>query len=128
MKTIKKQYAVKKLDGTALSLEDFLYELPNINKNIWAVLWVHATPINDNINILEIEDEINNSKTVKFLTADELVVFTKQFFQILEIFIIGDANIKNLQRHENDVLYYSSCEYVIELFDSSYWFINNQYF
>jgi hypothetical protein len=125
MKTIKKQYAIKKLDGTALLLEDFLYELPNVNKNIWAVLWIHAIPINNNINILEIENEINNANTIKFLTTDELVVFTKQFFQILEIFIIGDANVKNLQRHENDDLYYSSCEYVIELFDSSYWFINN---
>jgi hypothetical protein len=125
MKTIKKQYAIKKLDGTALLLEDFLYELPNVNKNIWAVLWIHAIPINNNINILEIENEINNANTINFLTTDELVVFTKQFFQILEIFIIGDANVKNLQRHENDDLYYSSCEYVIELFDSSYWFINN---
>lgn len=86
----------------------------------WKVMWLEGIS-NKGENILKLEDTINQSLNGVSYSYQELLDLSDSLSQLIEVVVIGDREENKLIRYKNDVEMYNSCEYVIELVDSSYW-------
>lgn len=109
----------------SVSLFDILEQLDKAEAYFWKILWLEAKGELIKGNILELEEEINNSENGYIINFPELIKFAERIDQIIEIVIIGSANIDFLRRYEADEDMKDSCDYCIELVDSSYWLISS---
>jgi len=107
----------------SVELKDILMSIINGDHLKWSILWLEAIgevgkPMAD------FEKEIRNSEQGLLIEWNHLLEFSKKIDQVIEITLLGDTNVSKLRRYPDDETMYSSCEYTIELVDSSYWIVH----
>lgn len=108
-------------------LLSIINQIDGLDKYYWSIQWFEGISI-ESINILEIEKEIKNSKNGILMNSEDLIEFIRPIKQIFEIVILGDKNKEKLYRYLNDDEAKLSCQFYIELVDSSYWEVASQDF
>lgn len=109
----------------SVSLIDILKQINKAGECIWKILWLQATGKLQKGNMIDFEEEVNNSNTGYFISFPELLKFAESVDQVIEILLIGSHNIDQLRRYESDRDMRNACDYCIELIDSSYWEISS---
>lgn len=97
----------------------------------WGLLWLEAVgELAGRKSMIDLDKEINNSENGVMVTWEELIELSNQIIQGINLLIIGDRENVNIKKYIIDKEMYSSCDYTIELIDSSYWIIhsNNEIF
>lgn len=88
----------------------------------WAILDLEATgDLGGGKDMLDLEQEIEQSPTGLLMSWDELVSLARAFFQVINTVIVGckdAASVPKLHPEEN---LYASSEIVLEAIDSSLW-------
>lgn len=92
----------------------------------WSILWLEATGDIGSISMLEYEKKIKREERGLLIDWEDLFELSGKFYQIIDLILIGDKDSNNLRRYKDDNNMYSTCYYVIELIDSSYWLIHSK--
>lgn len=124
MKTIK----INGEDSSVLSVElkDVLNCIDQGEKSYWGLLWLDATVIPSNEpSLVDIYREVNNSEVATVVAWEELIKLSSQINQTIDIVIIGDNDVANIIKYSTDEQMYNSCDYTLELIDSSYWIVHS---
>jgi len=88
----------------------------------WSILYLEAMGhLGEDRSMPVFENQIYNSERGLFILWDDLNLLSKEFYQIIDITIIGCKDKCALRRYKNDQEMYDSCDFVIEMIDSSYW-------
>lgn len=114
-------------DILSVRLEDLLncYDR-NEGDIFWGLLWLDVVMRPEvGYNVLELENEINNSDFGKEISLEKLLEFCSQISQAINILVVGDKDQNNIRKFEVDELMYAKCKYVLELVDSSYWIVHS---
>ncbi|MCD7899888.1 MAG: hypothetical protein LUH22_08430 [Bacteroides sp.] len=117
-----------------LGKEDEIVNLKTILKKInggenffWKILWINGSGNQEELgSVVELEQMINNSKLGIPCSWSELQLYASPSFDLEEMLIIGDSNEEVLHRYEDDELMKESCEFCIELIDTSHWEISTK--
>lgn len=125
------KFKVIQIDGNdseilSVSLKDILDNIENGEEFNWSILWLQATGDLKNKPIIEFEKEIKKSEAGYIISWNDLNELSEGFFQVIEILLIGDSIISNIKRYSEDHHMYNSCDFTIELVDSSYWLIHSK--
>lgn len=125
---MKKTIKIQKNNSSFLSvnLKDILVQIEKGEKYFWNILWIEATGKPENMNMLEFEEEVNNSENGYILSWDDLQKLSESLFQVINLLLIGDEKKENLKRYSSDGEMNLKCTFCIELVDSSYWEVNSQ--
>ncbi len=109
----------------SISLLDVLKQLGDTDTCSWKLLWLEATGRLIEGDILDLEQKVNSSENGYIISFSELMKLAESIDQIIELVLIGSSDINTLRRYESDEEMRSTCDYCIELVDSSYWEINS---
>jgi len=117
-------YGIKIETNEKEALNNAISEIPNIDKNNlnWCLLYICGMQYQG--DLLRLEREVNNSLYGKKLEWNELEEIINALNDPRDLLILGD-NIENrkITMDTEESVIYKSSEYVIELFDSSYYVI-----
>ncbi len=120
-----------KIDGDnssilSVSIIDILNCIDDQEGLNWGLFWLEASgELPGDMSMVDFEKEINHSQEGKVITWEELKDLGERFYQIIDLLLIGDEQSFNIKRYESDDQMYGSCDYTIELIDSSYWIIHS---
>ncbi|TKC12041.1 hypothetical protein FA048_00025 [Pedobacter polaris] len=110
----------------SVSLKDILGCIKSIERITWAILWLEAVAaLENNTSIVHLEDKINNSDNATIISWEQLLILSNQIIQGINLLILGDKKQSNLKKYLKDEDMFMSCDYTIELIDSSYWIIHS---
>lgn len=121
-----------KISGNAseilsVSLNAILNCIDNIENINWGLLWIEAVAkLENGESVPDFERKVNYSEAVTIFTSEKLLKFSVQIIQSIGLLIIGDNNKESIRRYSTDQEMFSSCDYTIELIDSSYWVIHSK--
>lgn len=110
-----------KENGVTIQIDEILEKINDGNLFHWAILDLEATGRLKKGYITEFEEEITKSKNGYFITWEEIKDLVTQFYQIINIILIGCKDKTFLRRYNKPLEMYENCDIVIEMFDSSYW-------
>lgn len=106
----------------SVKLQDLLEEIHDGNAYHWSILEIDALEkLGEDVRYQDLEKEIYESENGFFINWDDLNTLGRKFHQIIWITVIGCKNEKLLRRYENDQEMYETCDFVIVMFDSSFW-------
>jgi hypothetical protein len=106
----------------SVSLPDILKEITSGDSFYWSILYLDAIGhLGEGKSMPAFEEQIIESRKGFFISWDELNLLSEKFRNLMDIILIGCKNKELLQRYENDVEMYETCDITIELFDSCYW-------
>ncbi|MDO9214298.1 MAG: hypothetical protein Q8Q54_07485 [Methylococcales bacterium] len=119
MKTeIKKMF---REDGSRVQLINFLEQLPE-NNWVWSFLDFQGIGIApDNLSMDEFEGLIRSDTTGFKMSWHQLLQFAESIEQTINCLLIAVKEINDLHGNELDIDNFSSCEIVIQAFDSTEW-------
>jgi hypothetical protein len=60
------------------------------------------------------------------ISWDEVCKIDEWVFQFIDLIIIGDRNIENLKRYEDEDEIIENCQYLLELVDNTFWEISSK--
>jgi len=122
MKTKGIQISDKKNNLVSVELPDILVEISEGNSLNWSILYLYAVGHLDlNQSMPNFEEQIRNSNKGFLISWDDLNKLSKQFWDLIDITIIGCKDKILIKRYENDEEMYQKCDIVIEMIDSGYW-------
>lgn len=124
MKAVK----IKGNDDKVLSVElkDVIMCIENGSQTNWGLLWIEAVAeLDDGQSIVAFEHRVNQSAKATIFSWAELLKLSTQIIQTKEILFIGAVKKSNIKRYDSDGLMYVSCNYTVELLDSSYWEVHS---
>lgn len=108
----------------AVELSDILECIEYGDVLVWSILWLEI--IGDiSTSVPELEKSIQKSKNGLPMEWNDLKKLASRIDQVIEMLLIADNNPSNLKRYNNDQEMYDTCEFTIELIDSSYWLIHS---
>jgi hypothetical protein len=106
----------------SVKLPDILEQIENGNLFNWSILFLKASGhLGGGKSIIIFQEQINDSEAGLFIKWDELNSFSKKFFEVVDITIIGCKDKKLLRRYKEDREMYENYDIVIEMIDTSYW-------
>ncbi len=105
----------------SVNLPDILKEVPNPSLYHWSILELHGMGNLVGKSVPDFEDEINDSDEGLAISWNDLNVLAAQYRQIIDMILIGSKDKTDLKRYENDQMMYETCDFVIWMFDSSFW-------
>ncbi len=106
----------------SVTLPEILEEIVDGDLFYWSILFFEGSgllPLDKSIVVLA--EEINTSKKGYILEWNELKLLVRNFYEILNILIIGCKDKNKILRYDDDQKMYESCDIVIEMFDSCFW-------
>lgn len=103
-----------------VSLDDILIKICNGNKFFWNILWIEDA---FSEKISDLSKKINHSPDGFGLSWDMLLELNKQFALLTDITLMGNQDASKNRRYINERTMYESCDIVIQLIDSGYWFV-----
>lgn len=105
-----------------LHILDFIKDNINVFDTHWAILFIDAigTKSVETFKFPDDKEKINKKIKPNIISWNELIKFSSNFDQIIEICIIGCYSITSVQRYGDDSDMKNSCDIVIEVVDSSY--------
>jgi len=88
----------------------------------WVILDLEATGnLGDGKNILDLEQEIQQSPKGLLVSWDKLISLSRCFFQVINAVIVGCKDSTSVPRLQPGEDFYKSSEIVLEAIDSSLW-------
>lgn len=105
----------------SVSIHQILKNVNRCEQFYWGILWLKGI----GENILKLEKSINKNQDGYILSWFELEETLSNIDSIEEILLVGDLDKFKLKRYESDTEMRLSCEYCIELVDSSYWLVSS---
>jgi hypothetical protein len=110
----------------SVTLRDLL-ELITISYDYnWSIIWLWATgDLRPEFSISDLQKDVKDNANGVSLTWDELNYLSRKFSQVIDLVLVADKDYTKLKKYATDEEMNSSCDYVIELIDSSYWIINS---
>lgn len=127
MKITTLKIADKKTEILSITLLDILRSINNGSLLHWSVLYLWATgKLKNNQSMPDFEEKINNSQNGLLINWDELYDLSKQFYQVIDLLLIGSTKEENLKRYKNEQTMGEKCDIVIEMHDSSFWLISSK--
>ena len=113
-----------------VSLKDVLPCLQAPSTMQWCLLWLNGwyseewmmngMPNND------FEEAVNNSSNGISITMQQVQLLADISGQVINALLLGSNEAANLKRYDNDEQMYEACDYVIEVFDSSYLIVHSK--
>lgn len=126
MKT-KKQTMFRK-DGSRVQLSDMLKLLPQ-NEWVWSLLDFYGIGRAPNsLSMDEFEELIRSEPTGFKMSWVQLIQFSESIEQTIDCLLVAVKNDGDLHEAELDADNFSSCEVVIQAFDSAEWEISSTSF
>lgn len=110
----------------SVSLKEVLDCVSNSENIQWSILWLTAVGNLEPESVIAIEERANQSANGLEVSWPFLLEFAEKVSQIIEIILLGNTSPEQLHRYENDNEMYSSCDYILELIDSSYWLLHSK--
>lgn len=109
--------------GLAVELTHILEVLvPEGCQLLWAILDLEATgDLGDGKNMLDLEQEVEQSPTGLLMSWDELVSLACAFFQVINTVIVGCKDATAVPKLHPEENLYTSNDIVLEAIDSSLW-------
>ena len=101
----------------------FLKNLKNGNDYYWKVLWLDTDNTSPGSGYEEFEEKVKESKMGLEITWADLLFMSKSIFQISDLLIVANKDGKTLIDVDRDNFEGKDIEYIIELSDSSFWFV-----
>lgn len=106
----------------SVELSDILVEISNGNSFHWSILLLDAMgDLGKDKPIPEFQKQIKNSERGYFIDWIELNILSQKFYQIIDMILIGCKDKNLLKRYKTEQEMYETCDFVIDMFDSSYW-------
>ena len=106
----------------SVDMPDILMEVDNGDYFYWSILSIDGNGyLRIDQEFLDLIENIRNSPNGVVVTWEELNMFSKSFEQIIDSIIIGCKDKSLLHRYEEDQEMYETCDFVINMFDSSFW-------
>lgn len=85
----------------------------------WSLLYIYASSrAESGLNILQIENAARTRESGIIYQYEDLMKLLLNLEQLWEIQIVGASNPENLKHYESDEEMWTSCEVIIELFDT----------
>lgn len=114
-------------DIISVGLNDLLKIIQNGELFNWSVLWLEASgDLGDDKSIVALEQYIDKSANGLYISWKDLNLLANQFYQIIDLCIIGCKNKSLLKRYEDSEKMYEACDFVIEMIDGSFWEIHSK--
>lgn len=113
------------------TLGDILEEVHNGHLYHWSVIEIDGVlNSGQKHSLFEFEKKVRESDQGWVMNWNELTLLSNVFFQIYDITIIGSVSIDRLRKFGGGEDLYKTCDFLLNLFDSSYWevFSNDQHF
>lgn len=113
----------------SVSLKDILSCVEEPKDITWVILWFTATGklklelTADAESMIDFENKINQSENGLEVNWRSLESIANQVDQVIEFLLIGSDDSASLIRYKDDDTMHSTCEYSLELVDSSYWIL-----
>lgn len=109
------------------TLKDIILQIRGGEDLFWDILsfqgyWNHEK----HGSILDFESSVESSPDGLVLDWKSLIDFAEKPTQINELLIIGSRSVDDLRHYLDEAEMFNKCEYVLELFDSSYWTISGE--
>lgn len=112
----------KKDSVITVKLSDILELIDNGDSIYWSILFSEVAPKRGEGEFTsKIEMKADNAPNGLQLRWEELKIFSGKIHQEIDLRVIGSKNLSNLKRYSSDVELYNSCDFVIEMVDTSYW-------
>ncbi len=112
----------KKKNIVSVELLDILSDISNGNSFYWSILHLYATGwLSEAQSMTVFEEKINQSKKGFLVTWEKLNDLAQNFWDLMDITIIGCIDKSLIQRYDNSQEMYETCDFVIEMIDSGYW-------
>ncbi len=106
----------------SVKLQDILEEINNGKLFSWAILFFDAIGhLGNGRSIVKFSEEIDHSEKGILIDWNEIWSLANKLHQIIDAVIVGCKNPQMIKRHEKDQDMYETCDFVIVMFDSSYW-------
>jgi len=105
-----------------VTIFDILEEVREGNLFHWTILFLDGTPMPGHGKFLkEYEKQVNKSENGLRITWEELNLLSQKYHQIIDMILIGSKDVNLLHRYGIDQEMYETCDFVIEMFDTSFW-------
>lgn len=122
MKTLGVRILDKRNNVVSVELADILVEIQDGSLCYWSILYLQATgDLGEGKSIPVFEKQIHDSENGFFIDWIELKNLSKKFWDLMDITLLGCRNQNQLCRYPTEQEMYETCDYVIEMIDSSYW-------
>ncbi len=113
---------LKKNGVVAPQLTDILEEVQNGDSTYWSILFLDAMgKLGEGRSLPVFEKQIHDSEKGLLISWDDLNALSRKFYQIIDMVLIGSRDKNTIMRYKEDQERNESCDYVIDMFDSSYW-------
>lgn len=109
----------------SVTLRDILDCIHDGHNYKWSILWLEAISNLMEKPMLLFEEEVKQSPKGYLLDWLSLLKLSDEFYQVIEITIIGNKITENIRRYNNDEDMYLNCCITMELIDSSYWLVHS---
>lgn len=113
---------IKKNGVISPQLPDFLEEVQKGDSIYWSILFLDAMGnLGEGRSLPVFEQQIYDSENGLSISWDDLNALSRKFYQIIDMVLIGSRDKHMIRRYKEDQDRNESCDYVIDMFDSSYW-------
>ena len=96
----------------------------------WCLLWLEGWSSEEwMMNELpnnDFEEAVNKSSNGTAITIEQVQRLADVPGQIINMILLGSEDVSNLRRYDNDEQMHATCDYVIEVFDSSYLIVHSK--
>jgi len=112
----------KKNRIVSVELPDILMEIHDGNLFYWSILYLYATGnLGEGKSITDLEQQILDSDKGLVISWEEINNLSHKFYDLMDLTLIGSKDNKFLHRYKNYQEMYETCDFVIEMVDSSCW-------
>jgi len=108
-----------------ISLNKLLLKISHPQKYSWMIMYLDGLGEVNGKSIVYFEEKVQKSFDGYILDWEELLEISL-LPDIFDILIIGDEKAENLHKYDSDKEMIESCDFTIELVDSSYFLVNSR--
>ena len=111
----------------SVTLSNILRLLSSYKVHHWSLIFLEAMgDLKSDRSMAQLQDDVSESTDGYHLSWEELLSLSESFDQVIEMTLLGCNSQDRLTRYSDESEMRSSCDFTIEMVDSSYWEVSSK--